>query len=229
MAFLSRAYWLTAPGHGEIRSAVLAGPGRRRRAGARHRQRDQPRHREPGVSWPRTGQRISDDALSVSGRRFPGAGEIRLCLGRRGRDRARSSAQSPRLLPLPASGSLRRAGRCRGAGARQCPRPARDARREYGDRAQRDVGCRAASGRSHRRHRRRRGRLLHRIAGGEAARHARRADRHRSTPRRDRRGAGMPLCLARARRAAIAISFSMPAPATPASPPRCALPASRPR
>ena len=91
------------------RAAAAAGRGRGRRA--RAVQRHQPRHRGAGVQGPRAGQRVPADARAVSGRRVPGAGQIRLRQRRHGRARAARAAGPPRVRALSASDPLRRARR----------------------------------------------------------------------------------------------------------------------
>ena len=98
---------LPAPGDGEVLvRAVLSA--------------DQPRHRSAGLRRPRAAKPISRHALPVPGWRFPGAGQIWLCLGRHRRGRPVRAGRPARLLPPSASGPLCRAG---GGACCRCPTP----------------------------------------------------------------------------------------------------------
>ena len=90
----ARAFWVTAPGRGEIRAQPLPPPRPGEVLVRTRRERDQPGQRKPGVPRRGAGERMAADALPVPGGRVPGAGQIRLlgCRHRRGRPRRTCSA-----------------------------------------------------------------------------------------------------------------------------------------
>ena len=122
----ARAFWIAAPGRGEIRRERLpravAGRGRRPRAVQRH----QPRHRGARVRGRVPPSEYQRMRAPFQDGEFPGAGEIRLCERRRRRDGGADSRGRRVFVPLSAPDALCRAGR-RGAraAATTCRRRAR--------------------------------------------------------------------------------------------------------
>ena len=123
-------------------------------------------------------------ARAVHGRRVSVSGEIRLRHGRPGRGRSGRAARAAMvfalhphqsLFDLPADAVVPVPDACAAA--------ARGAGRQHGDRAQRGLGRRARSGRSHRRRRRRRGRRSGRLSVRAAAGRRGDARRYRSRAR----------------------------------------------
>ena len=201
--------------------------GRRRAARARALWRRQPRHRAAGLRRARAGERIRTHACAVHGRRVPVSGQVRLCDRRHGRGGA---GARPRpcscCIRIRTSSSCPAAGRGDGAGRRAAA--ARGARRQYGDGAQCGLGRRARTGGPDRRCRRRRGRASGCAVVRPDAGHAGDRGRRGAGARRAGPGARRALRDARRRRLPIATWSSTPAPAPPASPPRCGSPARRP-
>ncbi len=113
-----RAFWVRAPGHGEIRPVTLPAARPGRRAGPHPVLRRQPRHRDAGVPRRRAAEPVRRDAGAVPGGRLPRAGQVRLPQRRRRRGGPGRAARPHRLLPVPAPDRLRRAGR---RGDRRCP------------------------------------------------------------------------------------------------------------
>ena len=193
----AHAFWLSAPGRGEIRPVALPEPGRGdvlvrtlRSGVSRGTETLVFRGGVPPGQYAR-------DARAVPGGRLPRAGQVRLPQRRRRRAGPAGAARPHGLLPVPAPDGLRGAGRRRDRRARRRAARARGARRHRRDRRQRPVGRRAAGRRPRRRRRRRDGRLLRRPAarplpGGRG--HARRrrsvTGRGRGRARRRLRAAG---------------------------------------
>ena len=160
---IARAFWLRAPGAGEIRPVRLPEPGpddvlvRTLRSGiSRGTETLVFRGGVPPASTP--------DAGAVPGRRLPRPGQVRLPERRRRGAGPGRAARAHRVLPVPAPDRVRRAGRGRDRRAGRRAARAGRARRHGRDRGQRAVGRRAAGRRPGRRGRRRHGRLLRRPA-----------------------------------------------------------------
>ncbi len=203
------AFWLRAPGCGEIRPVTLPEPGRGRGDGAHPALRRQPRHRDVGVPGRRAARPVRRHAGAISGGGLPGPGQVRLPQRRRGGARDRPELRGRTVFCLyphqtayvvPAARGDRRA---RGRATRSCR-----SRGHGRDRRQRPVGRRAAARRPGHRRRRRHGRLLRRtpaepVPGG--AGHARgrrcRPGRRRGRTRRRLRAAGRRRRRSRPRRA----------------------------
>ena len=81
----AQAFWLRAPGCGEIRPVTLPEPGRDDVLVRTAALRRQPRHRDAGVPRRRAAEPVRRDARAVPGGRLPGAGQVRLPQRRRRR------------------------------------------------------------------------------------------------------------------------------------------------
>ena len=123
------------------------------------------------------------------------------------------------LFNIPASAAMRAAGESAAA--------TRGAGRQYGDRAQRGLGCGARPGRSHRCRRRRRGRLASRLFVRAASRRGRHARRYQPGARGISASVLGLALQARKRPRATATSWSTPAAIRPGSLPRSRSPARR--
>ena len=161
----ARAFWVVAPGRGELRSEPLPAPG----AGevlVETLASGISRGTETLVFQGRgAGEPAPDDAGAVPGGRVHLPGEVWLQLGRRGHRRRAGAARPARVLPPSAPGPLsscrrrpRRAGAGRGAGR------ARRAGGEPRDRAERPLGRGAPARRPRGGDRRGRGRRARRGA-----------------------------------------------------------------
>ena len=193
----AHAFWLRAPGHGEIRPVALPEPGRG----------------DVVVRTLRSGVSRGTETLVFRGGVPPGQyaamrapfqegdfpGPVKYGYLNVGAvEQGPPELRGPHgLLPVPAPDGLRGAGRRRDRRARRRAARARRARRHRRDRCQRPVGRAAAGRRSRRRGRRRDGRLLRRpparpVPGGRG--HARRrrrvTGRGRGRARRRLRAAG---------------------------------------
>ena len=213
----ARAFWIAAPGRGEIRRESLPPPVGRRRRRPDAVQRRQPRHRIAGVPGTRAGR----TNISGCGRRFRPAtfpAPIKYGYASVGRIEQRPArAAGPHGLRAPsAPDALRRPGRRRCTSCPTMCRPARavltayletainglwDARPHIGDRI---VGRR-------RRHRR----LSGRLAGWTHSGLRRRAGRHQPAARGDRPRLG--------------VRFAAPDSASGMAPTSSFTPAARPR
>ena len=124
MAQTARAFWVRAPGVGEIRAATVPEPAPDEvlvRTAAHGRQ---PRHRDAGVPGRSAAEPARHDARAVPGGRVPGPGQVRVPQRRGRRGRPGEPTGPHRLLPLPAPDGVRRAGRRRlGRAARTCRPP----------------------------------------------------------------------------------------------------------
>ncbi len=197
MADAARAFWIAAPGRGEIREESLPTASDEDVLVRTSVQRDQPWNRSAGVSGPRPGERVPAHAGAVPGREFSGADQVRLLERRADRARSARPAGPHGVRAVSASDPVCRTGAGRPRAARRRAARARctDGQPRNGD--QRIVGRAAARRGSDRGRRRRDGRLSRRVAGGPDAglrRGARRcqpaARGHRSCVRRSLRHAG---------------------------------------
>ena len=105
----ARAFWVAAPGRGEIRAETLAAPAADEALVRTLFTRHQPRHRSARVQRPGAAQRARAHARAVPGRRLPGTREVRLLQRRRRRARARRSSPAG---TCSASIRIRRATSC---------------------------------------------------------------------------------------------------------------------
>ena len=215
MPRVARAFWLHAPGEGEIRTVELPRPGT-----------DEVLVRTlcSGVSRgtetlvfrggvPR--EPVRHDAGAVPGRRLPRARQIRLPQRRRGRGRATPAAGPYGLLPLSAPDALRRPGGRRDPRAGHRPARPGGAGRHGRDRGERRLGRRTAARRPDRGGGRRDGRVRCR---GPARPVSRRYGCSWST--RTRRGPRSPRRWASASRCPRTPSASATSSCTPAPPKR---------
>ena len=194
------AYWVTAPGRGEIRRAGLPRPG-------------------PGEVLVRalhSAVSRGTEALVALGRVPPSQHAAMRAPFQEGGfpfpvkygyssvgvvEEGPAGLARPRgVLPPPAPDRLRGPGRGGAAAARGRPARARRARRQRRDRAQRRLGRGRPAGRADPRHRRRRRRLPGRLAARPAAGGRGDAGRHRPGAGRRRRGARRRLRPARGAR-----------------------------
>ena len=214
----AHAFWLRAPGVGEIRPVDAA------RARARTTCWCAPC--APGVSRGtetlvfRGGvppAQYADDAGAVSGGGLPGPGQVRLPQRRRRGAGTAGAARPHGLLPVPAPDRLRGAGRRGDRRARGRAARSRRARRHGRDRGQRPVGRRATARRPGHRRRRRHGRLLRRAPAEPVPGGAGHARRRRPRPGRRRRRARRRLRAARRRRRTAATWSCTPARRPPGS------------
>ena len=224
---MAEALWYSGPGQAEIRQEALAPPGRGRgaRAGA-----------FGAVSR-------GTEALVLAGRvpesefermrapfmagNFPFPVKYGYATVGRIEGGAGSPARAHGLHAPPAPEFLQHPGERRRGAAGKSAAATRGAGRQYGDRAQRGLGCGAWPGRPHRRRRGRRGRLSGRVFVRAASRRG--GDARRYQP--GARGIGASpwgwLCTARTRQRATAISWFTPAAMRPGLARRSRSPARR--
>ena len=168
----ARAFWTIAPERGEIRSEVLRG-----------------RAEDVLVRTLASGVSRGTEALVFAGR-VPASQYQAMRAPLMGGDFpfpvkygysavGRIDGWRAGLRAASASGCFPRARRDVHRRARQRADAARGARRQHGDRAQRDLGCRAACRRAHAGDRRRRGRSADCVAAGAHSRRARHRGGHR--------------------------------------------------
>ena len=106
-----------------------------------HARRDQPRHRGADRGRPGAGERVPAHARAVHGRHLSVSGQIRLRHRRAWSRPGRRSCSASKVFALhPHQTAVRRSGAGRRAGAGRHSAVARRARRQHGDRAERDLG-----------------------------------------------------------------------------------------
>ena len=193
----AHAFWLRAPGCGEIRPVTLPEPGRDDVVVRTLRSGVSRGTETLGVPGRCAAGPVRRDAGAIPGGGLPGAGQVRLPQRRRRGAGTAGAARPHGLLPVPAPDRLRGAGRRRDRRARGRATRSCRARGHRRDRRQRPVGRRATARRPGHRRRRRDGRLLRRApaepvpgGAGHARRHRCRPGRCRGRARRRLRAAG---------------------------------------
>ena len=205
----ARAFWVTAPGRGQIRTQQLRSPKPGELLIRTARERDQPGHAKASFSAARC-RRASGSGCAVRSRRV--IFQLRSNTAIRRSALSRTARRRLSVAACSASIRIRTGSSCRAMRSSMFRRRSRiGVRRSPPTWKRRSTGCgtRAGPGRPDRSHRRRRRRLPRRRARGAATRRGGRADRYRSGPRSDRRGARLPFCRPRSRHRPKPISSSM--------------------